>query len=435
MTSYRLPYGHETISLELPDHYQVDWIEPSYVPPALDPLQVVRDALAHPVDGHTLDEYRSARSVAIAINDKTRPVPHEHLLPPLLDALEAAGIPPEAITLYIATGTHIPMPAEEFSRVLPEEIIRRYRVVSHNCDDEAGLVFCGETSRGTQVRANRGFVESDLKIVVGNIEPHHFAGFSGGYKTAAIGLTSRQTINHNHEMLVDPDARIAEFARNPLRQDIEEIGDTLGVQFALNAILNGEKKIVRAVSGHPRAVIQAGIPISQEICQVAVPSVQLAGSGQPVPAQKYDLVVASVGGAPKDINFYQSQKALTHASLFTRDGGVIILAAECPEGSGSRAYEAFMEGVSSVDEVFAKFRREGFRVGPHKAFQVARDAARVTIILVSSIPADLVSRLLMTPAASLQEAFELALPRLASGSSSPLRVAVLPRATNTVPVF
>jgi nickel-dependent lactate racemase len=369
-----------------------------------------------------LTAYLPAKTVAIAINDKTRPVPHEHLLPPLLDALHAAGVPVEAVTFFIATGTHLPLSPDEYNRILPEEIYRKYQVISHNCDNEANLVELGTTTRGTPILANRRFIESDLRIVVGNIEPHHFAGFSGGFKTAAIGLTGRKSINHNHAMLVDPEARIAVFDRNPLRQDIEEIGSAMRVQFALNAILNSEKKIVRAISGSPDAVLRAGIPISQEICQVKA-------------GRKYDLVIASVGGAPKDINFYQSQKALTHASLFTRDNGVIILVAECPEGSGSAAYEAFMEGVSTPQEVFEKFQRLGFRVGPHKSFQVARDAARVKIILVSRIPSQLVSRLLMTPAENLEQAFHLAAGHLSPTPSGLTNIAVLPRATNTIPVF
>lgn len=419
MPSYSLPYGFEQVDLHLPDDVAVDWIEPPYVPPAPDPVAVVKEALTNPVDGIPLAAYRIAQSVAIAINDKTRPVPHEHLLPPLLEALHALGIPPQAITFLIATGTHLPMPAQEFRRVLPADLSAAYTVISHDCD-AADLVSLGVTSRGTPVLANRRFMAADLRIVVGNIEPHHFAGFSGGYKTAAIGLSGRQTINANHMMLTEPGARIASFSGNPLREDIDEIGDAMGVQFALNAVLNGEKKIVKVVSGHPRAVMQAGIPISQAICQVQ------GGS-------RYDLVIASVGGAPKDINFYQSQKALSHASLFTRDGGAIILAAACPEGSGSQSYEEFMRGVSSPQEVFAKFQSLGFRVGPHKAFQVARDAARVSIFLVSQMPAERVARLLMTPAASLNKAFDLARARLSPPLHSPLRVAILPRATNTIP--
>lgn len=421
--TFSLAYGHSRIPLALPEGISFDWIEPAYIAPADDPTRVIEDALRHPVDGKTLQAYSGARSVAIAINDKTRPVPHEHLLPPLLAELRAEGIPPKAITFIIATGTHVPMQPDEFERILPADICRDYRVISHDCDEPSNLVPLGTTSRGTVVAANRHFMEADLRIVVGNIEPHHFAGFSGGYKTAAIGLASRQTINQNHTMLTDPQAGIASFEHNPLRQDIEEIGRLFGVHFALNAVLNGDKEIVKAVSGSPQAVMQSGIPLSQEFCQVKT-------SGE-----KYDLVIASVGGAPKDINFYQSQKALTHASLFTRDGGTIILVAECPEGSGSRLYEEFMEGVETPQEVFEKFQAMGFRVGPHKAFQVARIAARVQIILVSEMPTSLVSRLLITPAITLPAALDLAAARLSTHSPlQDLRIAVLPRATNTIPV-
>ena len=422
MPIYALPYGHATAHLHLPETVHADWIEPVFVPAAPDPLGVVRAALEQPVDGLLLDRFQGVRSVVIAINDKTRPVPHEHLLPPLLDKLHSLGIPAVAIAFLIATGTHLPMPAEEFPRILPPEIYQRYAVYSHDCDDARNLVDTGITARGTRVLGNRRLVEADLRIVVGNIEPHHFAGFSGGYKTAAIGLVARSTITHNHAMLADPGAEIAVFESNPLRQDIEEIGGLLNVQFALNAVLNSEKAIVRAVSGSPHTVMQAGIPISREICQV------------PVRGGRYDVVIASAGGAPKDINFYQAQKALTHAAQLVRDGGVIVLAAECPEASGSQSYEAFMQGIQSPQEVFDRFREQGFRVGPHKAFQVARLASRAGIILVSGgISPDLTRRLLMTPASTLDEAFALACSVLPPTPDGP-RVAILPHATNTVPV-
>ncbi len=262
-----LPYGHSELIVHLPDSFQVDWIAPPYVTPAPDPLEVVRQALANPVDHIPLQTYAGAKSVAIAINDKTRPVPHEFLLPPCLRRWNLIGIRREAVKLMIATGTHLPMQADEFQRILPEEIISKYCIISHQIDERSNYVSLGSTSYGTPVNINRTFYESDLKIVVGNIEPHHFAGFSGGYKTAAIGLGSRETINPNHAMLADEHATIGEYDQNPLRQDIEEMGDRIGVQFALNAILNGEKKIVRAVSGSPRAVMKAGIPLSREICQ------------------------------------------------------------------------------------------------------------------------------------------------------------------------
>lgn len=420
MPEFHLSYGQKKISLNLPEQCQVDWIEPAYTPPANQPLDVIKKALENPVDGKRLRDFQPARSAVIAINDKTRPVPNEYLLPPLLDELHSAGLGTKDIRFLIATGTHLPILADEFHRILPKEISNQYQVISHNCDREEGLLYRGQTSRGTEVWVNRLFVEADLRISVGNIEPHHFAGFSGGHKTAAIGLCGRKTINHNHAMLAEPESTIAEYKKNPLRQDIEEIGEMIGGQFALNAILNGDKQIVQAVSGSPLAVMRAGIPISRQICQTKV-------------AGTYDLVIASAGGAPKDINFYQAQKAITHASLYTRDGGVILLASACPEGTGSRAYEEFMIGLSSPEEVFAKFRLQGFRVGPHKAFQVARDAARVHILLLSEIPAGIVNGLLMTPVNSLSHGLETAFSLLSPTPIPDIRIAVLPRATNTIP--
>ncbi len=426
-------YGHDQLSFSFPAEWHVDWIEPPFAAPAADPVAVVRDALVNPVDGISLSSAAGAKRVAIAINDKTRPVPHEYLLPPLLEKLEALGVDPLAIEFFIATGTHLPMPPDEFDRVLPAEILRRYRVVSHNINDTANIALLGKTSRGTPIQINRAFYQANVKIVVGNIEPHHFAGFSGGYKTAAIGLGGRESITYNHAMLVQPEANIARYADNPLRQDIEEMGERIGVQFALNALLNGNKEIVQAVFGGPRAVMRAGIPLSEQICQVNTPGL--------TPGE-YDLVIASVGGAPKDINFYQSQKALTHAALFVRPGGVIVLIAECPEGSGNLGYEQFMQGIHSVDEVFTRFQERGFQVGPHKALQVARIARQARIVLLSSMPAQKVQDLLMTPASTPQEAIAAAEALLKSGempipsaATRALRVALLPRATNTIPQF
>lgn len=422
MNSDHLLYGNGKIPLTLPEGCQADWIEPGYTSPAPNAEGVVREAIAHPVDGKVIGEFAQAKRVAIAINDKTRPVPHDVLLPPLLEALHAAGIAPEAVTFYIATGTHLPMPPEEFHRVLPEEIVARYRVESHNCDDESNLVFLGMTQRGTPVFTNRRFTESDLKIVVGNIEPHHFAGFSGGYKTAAIGLGGRQTINANHIMLIEPGARIANYDGNPLREDLDEAGDLIGVHFAFNAVLNSDLKFVHALFGAPRAVELAGIPLSRAVCQ-------LPPSGMP----PYDLVIASAGGMPKDINFYQAQKALTHASLFVREGGAIVLVAACPEGSGSASYEAFMQDVDSIPGVYEKTRRVGFRVGPHKALQVARLAEKANLIILSEMEPALVRRLLMTPVTSMEEAIACAVETLGAARLEHLRIAVLPHATQTIP--
>lgn len=415
--TYLIPYGRRQIDIELPETIHPDWISPKDVPGSKDPVQLVEDALDHPVGSHCVEDFRQTKTVAIAINDKTRPVPNEVLLPPLLRRLENLDISPDHILLMIASGTHTPMKPEEFPLILPEEILRRYPVISHNCDDASSLIQLGTTTRGTSVSVNRRFYEADLKIVVGNIDPHHFMGYSGAAKSASVGLSARETINQNHSMLILPNTKTGHYEDNPMRQDVEEIGQMMGLDFALNAILNLNKEIVHVIAGDPIAVMQKGIPLVQEICQVKV-------------HQLYDLVIVSPGGYPKDINFYQSQKALTHAALLTREGGAILLAAACPEGVGSEGYRQWMEGVHSHTEVIEKFKAEGFRVGPHKAFQIAQIAGKVKIALVSQIPEDAVRKLLITPYPTLNDAIRQFLPAL----PNPIRVAILPRGTSTAPL-
>ena len=228
--------------------------------------------------------------------------------------------------------------------------------------------------------------EADLRIVVGDIEPHQFMGFSGGVKSAAIGLAGKATINANHAMMSDPKAQIGRYDDNPCRQDVEEIGRMMGVHYALNAVLNEDRQIVRALAGDPVAVMQAGIPLVREVFQVAV-------------AEPFDLMIVSPGGHPKDINLYQAQKALGHAALVTRPGGTVILAAACPEGTGSRSYETWMAdpGMTSHEAVLARYHREGYHIGPHKAFQISRDASRVRLLFVSDMAPDFARHLLLNP--------------------------------------
>ena len=221
MISYQIPYGQTSLTFTLPENHPADLIAPVEAVAVADPLRSVSEVIDSPLGGQTISDFAGARSVAIAINDKTRPVPLGLLLPPLLQRLEALGLPPQAITLLIATGTHRPMPPDEFAAVLPPNIVERYRVLSHDCDDESNLFELGVTERGTLVKVSRHFYQADLRIAVGNIEPHQFAGFSGGVKTAAIGLAGRAGINHNHALMMLPESRLGDYETNPLRQDID----------------------------------------------------------------------------------------------------------------------------------------------------------------------------------------------------------------------
>lgn len=415
--TYTLPYGRRTLTLVLETDAQVTELLPKETAAAPDPIGAITAALAEPVGGTCLADFKSARSVAIAINDKTRPVPHHLLLPPLLEALERElALPPEAITLVIATGTHIPMPPESFASVVPPAVLACYPVVSHDCDagDQVAL---GTTSRGTPVSINRRYMEADLRMVVGNVEPHHFAGYSGGVKSAAIGLAGRETITANHSLLLDARSVLACYETNPLRQDVEEIGRMLGVHFALNVVMNDHKEIVAAFAGSPQAVMHTAIPRLRHIYEIEVP-------------EPFDVMITSPGGYPKDINLYQAHKAVSCANRVTREGGAIVLVAACEDGSGSQGWETYMaRGFTSHAEAMAQFTREPFRIGPHKAYIFGRDAVRLSgLWIVSDMDPKRVRQLLLTPA-TLEEAVAAAVAPLPGTA----RVGIMPYANATIP--
>lgn len=411
---YQIPYGKQKLSFTLPDDAHIEWLIPTDIPPAEDVAALVDAALANPVGAVRLEDFAGAQSAVVVISDKTRPIPHAAIIP-LLARLEALGIPPQATTLLIATGTHTPMPPEEFSRVLPDDLLARYPVVCHDCDDRDNLVYLGDTSRGNPVWANRLFMDADLRVVVGNIEPHQFMGFSGGVKSAAIGLTARETITRNHARMAESNDLLATYETNPIRMEVEEIGRMMGVHLALNTVLTRDKAVAEVLAGEPLAVMQVGMPRIRELYECVVD-------------EPLDLVITSPGGHPKDINLYQGQKALTPASIVTRDGGTVILAAACPEGTGSADYEQWMEGMTSHEQVLARFTSEPFRLGRHKAFQIARDATRLRIIFLTEMPDAMVHRLLLEPADSLQAAIDAALRDLPARP----RIGIIPVANATV---
>jgi lactate racemase len=416
MFSYQIPFGKDRLDLTL--DFPADLISPIRIDPQDDPLSAVTNAIENPVDEIKIEDFRGAKSAAIVINDKTRPAPNHSFLPPLVEKLISIGIPPNNINLMIANGTHSPVQVNEFEQIIPKDYLSTLNIISHDCDDIDNLIYLGKTKRETPIFINQFFMNSDIRIVTGEIELHHFMGFSGGVKSACIGLAGRQTINHNHAMLIDPLAIMGEYDRNPMRQDLEEMGDIVQIHLALNAILTVDKKLSAVFFGSPRAVMQIGIQHALKTSQVRIDDF-------------YDLVIASPGGHPKDINLYQSQKAVTHAAQFCKKGGELLIIAACPEGSGSRGFEDFMLGLTSFDEVLMKFKHLGFQVGPHKAFQLARQSQDHHISIFSLMPDQLTKIFLLHPVASLELGFQEALARLPNKP----RVAVLPYATNTIPVI
>jgi len=414
-----VPYGKGFLELDLPSRiFDIDRFLPGdHFPPVQNALETVNKALSYPIGNlHPFSQFNANTSIAITVNDKTRPVPNTLLLTPLLERLHFLGVKSTNISIFIASGTHIPMSSDEFYLILDPEITNNYRIIPHNCDDYEQLYALGITSRHTPVYVNKSYFHHDIKIVVGDIELHHFAGYSGGVKSAAIGLSGRETINANHKLLMDENSFLGNYDGNPLRMDIEEIGRMMKIDLALNAVLNEKIEILDVFFGDPVEVMRAGIKLVNEICQIKIKS-------------QYDIVITSTGGYPKDINLYQAQKAMTHGSMFCKPGGVLILIAECSEGVGSSGYTEFIRGVNSVEGVIMKFRESEFKVGPHKAYQIARIMQRHQVYVYSSIPAAIIKTLLLkhiTSCSQINDIIHSVLPQ--NG-----RVAILPYATACIP--
>jgi nickel-dependent lactate racemase len=418
LAEHKIPYAKTHLTFSLPDSLHVERLAPAPIAPAADATRAVIDALNHPLGGFHFDDFARTKSVVIAINDKTRPVPLHILLPPLLQRLAQIGIPDRAITLMIGVGTHAPMPREEFGAVVPAEILARYRVVSHDCDDTSLNIFLGKTKRGTRVLCHREYADADLRIALGDIEPHQFMGFSGGVKSAAVGVTARETIAQNHALMMEPNAHQGRYDDNPARQDCEEIGKIIGVHCALNSVIDEHKQIVGVFAGDPVAVMRAGTPLALDVYRVNV-------------AARFDLMIVSAGGHPKDINVYQAQKAVGHTTPVMKRGATIIWVAACPEGAGSKVYEEYVAQFSSHEAVIANFKSAPFQLGKHKAFQIARDATQVRLLMVTDLSPELARKLLLPRVESLDAALAIAQRDLPRGAP----VGIMPVGNVTVPVL
>ncbi len=268
--------------------------------------------------------------------------------------------------------------------------------------DAARCVPVGTTSRGTRLEVFEPYLEADLRICTGNIEYHYFAGFSGGAKAVVPGLCSYAAIRDNHSMMLAATARAGIIDGNPVREDIDEAGALIGVDFIFNVLLDEDKRIIRAVAGHYLEAHRAGAEAYDRRCDLRVP-------------RAADVVIASPGGTPKDINLYQAQKTLDNVAGAVRDGGVIVLVARCREGFGQKTFEEWMTGMGTPQVLIDRIQRE-FVLGGHKAAAVAGLLARADVYLVSEFPDAVVRSMCMTPFASVDGAVRAALDRTGPGA-------------------
>ncbi len=316
----QLRYGRTGLRVDLPEVTEV--ISPRFVPGLKDEVHAIRQALRHPIDSAPLaDKVKPGDTVVIEHSDITRATPNDRILPVLLSELEAAGVRREDISLLNALGTHRKQTAAELREMLGDFVVDHYRCLQHDGNDDANLVSLGTTAFGHPVRVNRHFMEADVRILTGLIEPHFFAGFSGGPKGVLPALAGAESVltNHGYQMIGHPNATWGQTRGNPIWEEMREVALMTNPTFLLNVTINADSAITGIFAGDLDAAHARGCEFVQE--QVMIP---VEGY--------YDVVVVTNGGYPLDQNLYQTVKGMSAAKEIVRQGGAIVAVSACADG-------------------------------------------------------------------------------------------------------
>jgi len=373
----------------------------------------VRAALEHPIGAPRLCELvRPGEKIVIVTSDITRPMPTKVVLPPLLRELYKAGIPKEDITLVFAIGSHRNHTSEEQRALVGEAAYAEIRCVDSDPND---CVLLGHTAAGTPVEITRVVAQADRRICIGNVEYHYFAGYSGGAKAIMPGTSTRAAIQANHRMMVQDACCAGALETNPLRMDLEEAGDICGIDYIVNVVLSEHKEVLFAAAGDVRAAHRAGCRYLDRLYLKELPKAA-------------DIVLVSQGGAPKDLNLYQTQKALDNARHAVRQGGIIVLIGSCREGLGEKTFEEWMTTSASPEAMIERIGRD-FQLGGHKAAAIAMTLQKAEVWLVSDLPDEFVRSIFLTPQPSVQAALTCAYEKLGSDAT----VLAMPYGGSTLP--
>ncbi len=417
MKKVKMPFGESFVELEVPDDASVR--ESAYMPPLPDPVAAIEDALTHPLGTPPLQEVaRGRRSVAIVINDITRPSPSRLMVEAILSQLSGAGIGKEAVTIVIATGNHRAASATEVEEMVGPDVARSVRVVSHDCQDSANMSYFGVTQRGLPVYVNKAVGEAEMRILTGIITPHHCGGYSGGRKSIVPGVAGYETIRVHHSPPIRSLEPVTGIMKgNTFHEEAVAAARLVGVDFILNVIKNGDGAIAGVVAGELEEAHEHGVSICEKGWAISF-------------EHRYDIVVVSPGKYPKDFDLHQAQKAVSAAESVTSEGGIIILVAECRAGVGK--FENLLRRASHPQEIIDRFIREG-QTKDHlsKAFMCARALVKHPVIVVcKGVSKETLEDMFFEYAPSLEQAFERARRRKGKGA----RILVLPHAVDCVPV-
>ncbi len=366
--NHMLKYGSGSLHLEIPDTCDVSVFTPQQVEPLDNPLAVFMNALDAPEGCPALENMPTPESVAIAVPDETRPFPIKLLLPPLLERIFTSypSLPPHMVRIVVGGGLHEPPDQAQLARILPEDL-RGCTVVSHDAQNSP-MRHMGTTSRGTPVEINAAYADADLKIVMGMVDAHQFVGFTGGAKGVVIGCASAGMITKNHSQLQHSRAFAGNIENNPVRDDLNEAGILAGVRMAVNVVMTPDKKIAALYVGDPCALLNTLAEKTRNLYGFKL-------------TRTWDIVVASCGGAPKDICLYQAQKALDSARRCAGEHGRILLLAECAQGIGDERYENYVSRFTDHKSLLQDFMQQEFKMGAHKAFLFSRVAAQHELVL------------------------------------------------------
>jgi nickel-dependent lactate racemase len=411
-----LPYGRGALHVEVPLGCALATLEPPPRPALDDPRAALPRALDLPVTGPPLKSLLGPEArVVIVVADWTRACAYPTLLPPLLDALNGCGVPDEAIALLVAYGTHAPQPDHASRELYGDEAYRRVELVHHHCD-APDLVEVGTTPAGTRVTLNPRYLDADAAITVGPVGFHYFAGFGGGPKLVFPGLGGREAIMTNHaryvaQMLAEPRRLKGELDGNACAEDVRQAVGLAPPAFSIQCVFNERGAVSDVIAGHWDSSHRHACERLRQTAMIEV-------------RRPYDVVVASCGGAPRDINLIQAHKSLDNAGELLRDGGTLLIAAECAGGVGS---DTFLGWFDLDEDAFVAELARSYRLHGGTAFAMRRKAARCRIYMKTALTDEAVARIGAIPAPDLQAALDEAL-----AARPRARIAYLPNAAETV---
>ncbi|MGQ9600854.1 MAG: nickel-dependent lactate racemase [Anaerolineae bacterium] len=417
----QLAYGRTGLTVELPDDLPVTIIEPQFVPGVPDERAAIISALRAPVGTPPLGELvHPTDTVAIVFSDLTRPMPNDRVLPPLLEELAHAGVPDEQIVLINGLGAHRPQTEAELRRMLGDDLVDRYRIIQHDAWDASSLIEVTRNHLGRPVRIHRAYLQASVRILTGFIEPHFFAGFSGGPKAVLPGIADIEAIldNHGPAMLAQPTVTWAVTEGNPLWEEMLSVALATSPTLILNVTLNQRRQITAVFAGDLVQAHRQGVAFARRVTM------------RPVPAP-FDMVLTSNSGYPLDLNLYQAVKGMSAAAQIVRPGGDIILAAQCWDGIPDHGeYKRLLWEASSPEELLDRVMAPGFRCHDQWEAQVQvqiQRKARVHLY-ADGLTDDEIRRAHLIPCRSLEE--RIAELRRANPEAT---CAILPDGPQTVP--